>query len=139
MKRCRYAGYLALAWITAAPGCSLAPKAFRSSDLADPAPLVRARAVTMGDRMPSGVVVPELIARLDDPDAVVRLTAHEELKRRTGQDFGYHPWDDRAERGTSIARWQAWWSRFRNPAPVASTTAKPTRMTLRKRFRWRRD
>jgi hypothetical protein len=88
-------------------GCTLAPKRFR--DLTDPAPLVRARAVSLGESMPKDVVVPALLERLDDPDPVVRLTAHEELKRRTGRDFGYHPWDDAGERGRAIAEWRAWW------------------------------
>ncbi len=117
-------------------GCSLAPKAFRSRDLNDPAPLVRARAATMGDRMPATVVVPALLDRLDDPDPVVRLTAHEELKRRTGQDFAYHPWDDRAERAQAIARWRAWWTR---QAPAQPTPQQPVRRTraVRPRFRFR--
>jgi hypothetical protein len=54
--------------------------------------------------------VPALLERLNDADPVVRLAAHEELRKRTGQDFGYRPWDDRAERAPAIARWQAWWS-----------------------------
>ena len=33
-----------------------------------------------------------LVGRLADNDPVVRLTAHEELRRRTGLDFGYVPW-----------------------------------------------
>lgn len=103
-------------------GCRSAarPKSFRASDLTNPAPLIRARAVTMGDRLPEREVVPVLIDHLDDPDPVVRLTAHEELRRRTGQDFGYHPWDDRAERGQAISRWRAWWSNH------AARSVRPT-------------
>ena len=36
--------------------------------------------------------VPALIGRLEDADPVVRLAAHEELRRRTGRDFGFVPW-----------------------------------------------
>jgi hypothetical protein len=55
-------------------------------------------------------VVPSLISRLDDPDPVVRLSAHEELKRRSGKDFGYVPWADRSERAGAVVRWRAWWN-----------------------------
>jgi hypothetical protein len=89
-------------------GCSIAPKSFQ--DLADRAPLVRARAVGLGDREPDSVAIPALIDRLGDPDPVVRLTAHEELKRRTSQDFGFVPWAEPREREAAQARWKAWWA-----------------------------
>jgi hypothetical protein len=89
-------------------GCSIAPKSFRA--LTNPAAIVRARAIGMGDHLPEWQVVPPLIDRLNDPDAVVRLSAHEELRHRTGQDFGFIPWADAAERAPAVARWQAWWN-----------------------------
>jgi hypothetical protein len=89
-------------------GCSIAPKTFRA--MTHPAPIVRARAVGLGHGMPDGQVVPLLIDRLDDPDAVVRLTAHEELRQRTRQDFGFVPWADVAERAPAAARWRDWWN-----------------------------
>jgi hypothetical protein len=95
---------LALAF---AGGCSIAPKTFRG--LSHPAAIVRARAVGLGQQLPEAEVIPPLIGRLDDPDAVVRLTAHEELRKRTGQDFGYVPWADVAERAPAAARWRDWW------------------------------
>jgi hypothetical protein len=88
-------------------GCSIAPKTFQS--LGSPAPIVRARAVGLGERLPEGRVVPPLIGRLDDSDAVVRLSAHEELKKLTGQDFGFVPWADASERAPAVARWRSWW------------------------------
>jgi HEAT repeat protein len=99
-------------------GCTLAPRKFR--DLNDPAPLVRARAVALGEELPKSVVVPALLERLDDGDPVVRLTAHEELKRRTGQDFGYHPWDEAAERQKAVSLWRAWWEGRLAPASSPS-------------------
>ncbi|MEO6812202.1 MAG: hypothetical protein ABI353_24095 [Isosphaeraceae bacterium] len=96
---------LVLAWGT---GCSIAPKNFRN--MGDPAPLVRARAVGLGRGLPGGVAIPALIDRLNDSDQVVQLSANEELKRRTGQDFGFVPWADKAEQGRAIARWKAWHS-----------------------------
>src|SRR4051812_4692048 len=66
-------------------GCSLAPKSFRG--ISNPAPLVRARAVPLSRSLPDSEVVPALLSSLDDRDQVVRLAAHEELKKRSGQDF----------------------------------------------------
>ncbi len=88
-------------------GCSIAPRKF--FDLTDPAPLVRARAVNLGEELPESVVIPALLDRLNDPDPVVRLSAHENLKQRTGLDFGYVPWGDPVERGQGVARWRSWW------------------------------
>jgi len=66
--------------------------------------------VGLGGELPSSQVIPALIDRLDDPDAVVRLSAHEELRKLTGQDFGFVPWADGAERASSVARWRTWWN-----------------------------
>lgn len=90
------------------PGCSIAPRTFQG--LTHPAPIVRARAVGLGNELPEWQVIPPLIDHLDDPDAVVRLSAHEELRKRTGQDFGYVPWADAAERAPAVARWRGWWN-----------------------------
>lgn len=98
----------ALALATLGLGCSLGPRRFH--DLGNPAPLVRARAAQLGDRLPDPAVVPRLLDRLDDTDPVVRMTAHEELKKRTGQDFGYVPWGEPAERGRAVVRWKSWWN-----------------------------
>lgn len=92
-------------------GCTIAPKTF--FDLRNPAPLVRARASQMGEPLGDDVVVPSLIDRLDDRDSVVRLTAFDELKRRTGQDFGYKPWLDAPERAVAVGHWRAWWNENR--------------------------
>lgn len=88
-------------------GCGVGPKHFRS--LLDNSPLTRARAVGMGRELPDSVVMPALIERLNDKDPVVRLSASEELRRRTGQDFGFVAWADAAERKPAVERWQAWW------------------------------
>jgi hypothetical protein len=100
--------WLWVAAVALAAGCSIAPRDFL--DLTHPAPLVRARSASLGRKMPGSVVVPALIARLDDADPVVRLTAHEELRRQTGQDFGFVPWADPPERAAAVSRWKAWWS-----------------------------
>jgi hypothetical protein len=53
-------------------------------------------------------VVQALVDRLADTDPVVRLAAHEELRRRTGRDFGYVPWASPEERTAAIDRWRTW-------------------------------
>jgi hypothetical protein len=53
-------------------------------------------------------VVPALVDRLADSDPVVRLAAYEELRRRTGRDFGYVPWASPEERAVAIDRWRTW-------------------------------
>ncbi|WZO96172.1 hypothetical protein EP7_003156 [Isosphaeraceae bacterium EP7] len=88
-------------------GCSLAPKSF--AQMIHPSGIVRARAAGLSDRQPDQVAVPALIERLGDADPVVRLTAHETLRERTGQNFGYLPWGDNAERAAAQARWKTWW------------------------------
>jgi len=70
--------------------------------------LVRARAVGLGRRQPDSRVVPALVDRLADADPVVRLAAHEELRERTGRDFGFVPWASPDERASAIDRWRAW-------------------------------
>lgn len=93
-------------WV-AVPGCGVGPRTFQ--DLQNPAPIVRARAAGMGREVPASVAVPALIDRLEDPDGVVRMSACEALRQRTGQDFGYVPWADPSERASAVARWRAWW------------------------------
>ena len=102
------ASAMILTMLVGATGCSLAPKTFRS--ISHPAPLVRARSVRLSERLPDGQAVPALVDRLDDPDPVVRLAAHHELKRRTGQDFGFVPWDDPEPREKAVSRWRGWMS-----------------------------
>ncbi|WP_165252703.1 HEAT repeat domain-containing protein [Paludisphaera soli] len=115
MRRSLAAATLVLI-IAPSPGCGMAkPRNFRKIE--HPAPMVRARALSLGDRRPGAQVVPALVARLDDPDPVVRLAAHEELKKRTGQDFGYVPWEEGPERQAAVARWRGWMS---GDSPVAS-------------------
>ena len=89
-------------------GCGLGPRRFQA--LTDPLPIKRARAVGLGEGLPELVAVPALIDRLEDPDPVVRLSAHEGLRRRTGRDFGFLPWAEPADRQQAVARWRSWWA-----------------------------
>jgi hypothetical protein len=102
-------------------GCGLGPRNFRN--ISHPAPLVRARAVSLGAGRPNSEVIPTLVGRLGDPDVVVRLAAHEELKRRTSQDFGYQPWASDWERADAINRWRAWLTA--RPVVPHATPARP--------------
>ena len=86
-------------------GCAHGPRSFRK--VQSQAPLVRARAVGLGRRQSDSRVMPVLVARLSDSDPVVRLAAHEELRKRTGQDFGYVPWASPEERAGPTERWRA--------------------------------
>ena len=86
-------------------GCAHGPRSVRK--VQSPPPLVRARAVGMGRRQADSRVIPALVERLSDSDPVVRLAAHEELRKRTGRDFGYVPWASPEERAGAIERWKA--------------------------------
>jgi HEAT repeat protein len=88
-------------------GCSFAPKHFGGID--DPAPITRARSVSLGSKLPQQQVVPALIDRLEDKDPVVRIAAHEELKKGTGRTFGFIPWAGETERASAVSRWRSWW------------------------------
>src|SRR4051812_9776895 len=96
-------GIVALA---ALAGCGLGPRNFRK--ITHPAPLVRARAMSLGYDQPDAAVLPALVARLDDPDPVVRMAAGEELKRRTRRDFGYRSWSNPEDRAAAVGRWRSW-------------------------------
>ncbi len=99
-------------------GCgSLTPRNFRA--LNNPAPVVRAGAVGYGDDQPDSVAIPAWIGLLDDRDAVVRMTAHESLKKRTRQDYGFIPWAEPAERAPAVAKWKAWWNGRVKSQPMA--------------------
>ncbi|MFO0956924.1 MAG: HEAT repeat domain-containing protein [Isosphaeraceae bacterium] len=105
-------------------GCQTGPKKFASIN--DPSPVMRARAVALGENQPDQVAVPALLSRLNDPDPVVRLAAGEALKRRSGQDFGYQPYADPAEQTEAIGKWQGWWQ-----ARQAASSRVPAKMTVR--------
>ena len=63
--------------------------------------------VSPGNPLKSSDGMAPLAERLSDSDPVVRLAAHEELRKRTGQDFGYVPWASPEERAGATERWRA--------------------------------
>jgi hypothetical protein len=111
-------------------GCAHGPRSF--DKIQNPAPLTRARAVGLGGRKADAQVVPALVGRLGDSDPVVRLAAHEELRRRTGQDFGYVPWASAEERASAIGRWRAWLAGGQSTAIAASTQSPIAPIAARK-------
>jgi hypothetical protein len=133
VKRVADFAWLMLPIVALASGCSLAPKSFR--DMAHTAPIVRARAVGLGDKQSASVSVPAMIERLDDSDCVVRMAANDGLKTRTGRDFGFVPWGGEEERAEASSRWKAWWNGQRqsiSPSPqssakVAARAGRPRR------------
>ena len=107
MRNLRWATRAAPLMLLGLGGCSFAPKHFQGID--DAAPITRARSVSLGSKLPQGQVVPALIDRLEDKDPVVRMAAHEELKKGTGRTFGFIPWGGEVERASAVHRWRAWW------------------------------
>jgi hypothetical protein len=115
-------------------GCAHGPRRFSKIDSV--AAIDRARAVGLAGRQPDSTVLPALVGRLGDSDPVVRLAAHEELRKRTGQDFGYVPWASGPERTDAIERWQAWLRNGRGgdavaPSPQLASTG-PRRRVVRR-------
>lgn len=107
MKRVLLLVAFLLSLAVSGTGCSLAPKSFR--DMIHTAPIVRARSVGLGVDQPEWVAVPAMIERLNDPDRVVRMTAHDALKARTKRDFGFIAWAPADERARAVERWRVWW------------------------------
>ncbi len=87
--------------------------------------MVRARTVGQSDRRTNATTVPMLVERLEDADPVVRLAAFEELRRRTGRDFGYVPWASVGERAAAVGRWRTWLAGPPESAERVRTTGLP--------------
>ncbi|MEW4570147.1 HEAT repeat domain-containing protein [Tautonia sp. JC769] len=103
-------------WIVLIVGLSIAPIAGCRTgvrdfaELNDPAPFVRARAAGLDESVGDAQAIPALIAHLEDSDPVVRLSSHETLRQRTGQDFGFVPYGTPEDRAAAVARWRSWWA-----------------------------
>jgi hypothetical protein len=131
----RWIGMIAFAAALACQsGCAHGPRRFSKIDSV--AALDRARAVGLAARQPDSTALPALVGRLGDSDPVVRLAAHEELRKRTGQDFGYLPWASAPERSSAIERWQTWLQNGQGgdsitPSPQLASTG-PRRRAVRR-------
>jgi hypothetical protein len=109
-------------------GCAHGPRSFRK--VRNPAPLVRARAVGLSGRERESFVMMALVERLSDTDPVVRLAAHEELRKRTGCDFGYVPWASPEERADATNLWRNWVGRTNPGINRPATAPVPPSKTL---------
>ncbi len=90
-------------------------------------PLARARAVGRANGQPDSGVMRTLVGRLADADPVVRLAAHEELRKRSGCDFGFVPWASDEERAVPLQRWRAWLEQGGiSQPPMARSVAPPS-------------
>ena len=107
MNRWRWTLVIVGTWSTMAGCGSLTPRNFRA--MSNPAPVVRAGAVSLGDNEPNAVAIPAWIKQLEDKDTVVRMAANESLIKRTGQDFGFVAWAEPGPRAAAVARWKVWW------------------------------
>jgi hypothetical protein len=106
-------------------GCAHGPRDGRKIRTATP--LARARAVGRANGQSDSGVMRTLVTRLGDVDPVVRLAAHEELRRRTGCDFGYVPWASDEERAVPMERWRAWVEQgAASQQPVARSIVAPS-------------
>jgi hypothetical protein len=50
----------------------------------------------------------QMVKDLDNDDPAVRFYSIQGLQRLTGQDFGYHYFDDADQRRPAVERWKAW-------------------------------
>jgi hypothetical protein len=106
-------------------GCAHGPRDVRK--VRTTTPLARARAVGRAKAHPDSEVMRTLVGRLADTDPVVRLAAHEELRRRTGCDFGYVPWASDEERALPMQHWRAWLEQgSASQQPVARSILAPS-------------
>jgi hypothetical protein len=88
-----------------ATGCSESrgPVSVKSDD-----PTLKIPAIKQDVQRKNTADVPVMVKDLNDQDSAVRLYAIEGLRRLTGDDFGYHYYDDEDQRRPAIDRWNAW-------------------------------
>lgn len=87
-------------------GCGLTPLSHRK--LRTPPATVRARTISEGRDADDPRALTGLVVKLEDEDPVVRMAAHEELRERTGRDFGYVAWAGAEERAAAVVRWRSY-------------------------------
>jgi hypothetical protein len=85
--------------------CGCLPHARKVSD-PDPADKIPAIAKAVQEHDAS--VAPQLIADLDNDDPAIRFYAIGGLRSLTGQDLGYHYYEDCDARKPAVQRWRAW-------------------------------
>ena len=92
-------------------GCSepTGPRTVTSNELSVKIPAYK-RAVAQKDTSAEA----EWVRGLDDDDAAVRMYAIQSLHRLTGQDLGYHYYQDKEARRPAVERWKKWLSEQKN-------------------------
>lgn len=103
-------------------GCGLTPHAFRRLHPSPATERARSVGAGSGSRRVDPQVVPALVGRLEDEDPVVRMAASDELRKRTGKDFGFVAWSPPEERAVAVARWRSW---LKAPPMPAETIKAP--------------
>jgi len=81
-----------------------------------------AKAAVEGNRRDA---IPLLVRNLSDPDGAVRLFNAIALRKLTGIDHGYSPYDPPEVREVAIAEWKAWAAAQGLGAPPAPGDGKP--------------
>jgi hypothetical protein len=76
------------------------------SDLEDPSPTVRIRAIKWAGENRIEEAIPQLVDSLEDEDPSVRFYAIEGLRRISGTDNGYDYKAPVHERAASVERWR---------------------------------
>lgn len=100
---------------------STAGSLYRRLQAEDPAVRIQAAraAAQRKDRQAVGL----LIDRLSDPEDDVRFFSHIALRKITGQDFGWQPWQPQTVRREAVRQWRAWWLARQGGSPQAATAA----------------
>lgn len=103
-KRMNNAMRRSLCLLLAMPaGCFRLAPSINDPDPASKIPAIKA-AVGHNDRH----ALPELVDSLDSDDPAIRFYAWDGLRKLSGQDFGYHFYDEADQRKPAVARWRQW-------------------------------
>jgi hypothetical protein len=79
------------------------PISVKSSD-----PTLKIPAIKQDVRERNTTDVAQMVKDLDSDDPAVRFYSIEGLRRLTGDTFGYHYYDDDAQRRPAVMRWEEW-------------------------------
>jgi hypothetical protein len=77
-------------------------------DLRHEDPRIRSQAAKAAVEGSRRDAIPLLVKNLSDPDGAVRMFNAVALRKLTGTDHGYRPYDPPDERERAVAKWKAW-------------------------------
>jgi len=92
-----------IVWLAGA-GCGRAPV----KSVSNPDPSGSIPAMELAAEKRDLRAVPQMVKDLESDDPAIRFYAFEGLRRMTGQTFGYHYYEDEAERQPAVDRWKQW-------------------------------